>query len=128
MQTQKIHRDSPVIVGEDNFLTARLLSAIFQQAGHAVIVARDGMEVMRLVEKHRPSLLILNMNLARPSSVDVMRMLQIKHRELPIFAITSPGQAVLRSAATGFGVRKIFETPFYPAELADQARLTLTGR
>lgn len=120
-----VKREPPVVVGEDNFLTARLLAAVLQNEGRTVVIARDGEEVLRNVEKHKPRLLVLNMNLCRPSGMEVLRVLQPHREKLQIIAFTAPGQGDLRTAASTLGAGVFFEMPFYPAELADKIRLML---
>lgn len=121
----RLRREPPVLIGEDNFLTARLLAAVLQNEGRTVVIARDGEEVLRNVVKHQPRLLVLNMNLCRPSGMEVLRVLQPHREKLQIIAFTAPGQGDLRAAASTLGAGVFFEMPFYPAELADRIRLML---
>lgn len=108
----------PVIIAESNFLTARLLSATLQGAGYPTAVARFGDEVLSLVEKHHADLLVIDMNLARPSGLELLRSLQQKGITLTILAGLTPGQSELRAAAAPLGVSEFFELPFLPQELA----------
>lgn len=113
----------PIVVGEDNYLTARLIAASLARANHPVVVARDGDEVLRLVAKYGPDVLLLNMNIARPNGSQVLRLLQ-SYPRLKILAFSPPGQAEMRQSAHGLGVPYL-ETPFHPVELANTVRLML---
>jgi DNA-binding response OmpR family regulator len=115
----------PIIVGEDNYLTARLIAAALSKSNRTVVVARDGDEVLDLVAKYEPDLLLLNMNISRPNGVQVLREVQDNSPRLQILAFSQSGQAELRQNAQGLGV-SYFETPFHPVELADRVRLMLT--
>lgn len=108
----------PVIIAESNFLTARLLSATLQGAGYPTAIARFGDEVFTLIDKHKAELLVLDMNLARPSGLELLRTLQQKGITLKILAGLSAGQSELRAAAAPLGVADFFEIPFAPEEFA----------
>lgn len=120
MNTEK---KRPVIIGENNFLTGRLLVASLQVAGHPAIVARDGDEVIKLLDQYRPELLMLNMNLGRPSGLELLRILHQKNGSLKILATSAPGQAEMRAAAASLGVSAFFEIPFLPEEIRESVRM-----
>ena len=110
----------PIVVAESNFLTARLISATLQGTGHATAVGRFGDEVLRLIDRHHPAVLVLNMNLARPSGLEFLRMLQQRNIRMNILAAVAPGQPELRAAAASLGVADFFEIPFSPEDLASR--------
>jgi len=106
-----------VVVGESNFLTSRLLVAALHRAGHKAVAGRTGDEITALVEKHRPSVVVLNLNLARPGGLELLRMLRQEFPRLHVAAATATGQSDLKLAAAALGVALFFELPFCPAEL-----------
>jgi DNA-binding response OmpR family regulator len=110
----------PIVVAESNFLTGRLLVASLQAGGRPAVVGRDGDSVLRLLETHAPELLILNMNLARPNGIELLRTIRQRKQNVRILAATAPGQAEVRAAAGALGVSDFMEFPFAPAELNDQ--------
>jgi len=116
------NRSKTVIVAETNFLTARLIMASLQARGLPTTSARDGDGVFRLLDKHEVLLLVLNMNLGRPSGVQLLRTLQMRFPSLKVLAITAAGQAELKSAADSLGASTIIELPFSPADLGDRAQ------
>lgn len=114
-----------VVVAEDNFLTSHLIVATLEKAGYRAVAGRDGDEVWRLVDKHRPRLLIVNLNLSRPSGMELLRSIRKEHAQLRAIAFLAPSQADLRALAAGFGAEAFFESPFDPAALvAEVERLT----
>lgn len=116
-----------VVIGESNFLTGRLLLATLQAAGLPGVVGRDGDGILRLLQMHNPALLVLNMNLSRPSGLELLRVLRQKHAKVRILAVTAPGQAELKAAASSLGVAAFFEFPFAPDELTRQIESLLGG-
>lgn len=107
----------PIVIGESNFLTGRLLVSSLQMAGHPAVVGRDGDDVLKLLDMYRPHILILNLNLSRPSGLELLRLLHQKNATVKILATTAPGQAELRAAAASLGVAAFFEIPFLPEEI-----------
>ena len=120
-----MNKAEPVVIAESNFLTARLIAATLQGTGHTTAVGRFGDEILKLIDRHHPTVLVLNMNLARPSGLELLRMLQHRPVKLRILAAVSPGQPELRAAAASLGVSDFFEIPFSPEDLATRvARLS----
>ncbi len=126
MSTEKDLTVKPVIVAESNLLTGRLIAATLQQGGHQAILAKDGDDVLKLLETHSPDVLLLNLNMTRPSGVELLRVLNQRNARLKILASTAPGQADLKTAASSLGVSGFFEAPFDPQELTEQVN-TLLG-
>lgn len=118
-------QQAPIVIAEDNFVTARLLASSLQAEGCTTVIARDGDEAVALINKHNPDLLLLNLNLSRPSGVELLRTLQLHRSRLRVIAVTTPGQADMKSVASSLGVSAFFEVPFHPAELLQQVRLVL---
>ena len=106
-----------MVVGESNFLTSRLLLAALHRAGHRAVVGRTGDEITALVEKHGASLVVLNLNLARPGGLELLRTLRQEFPRLHVAAATATGQSDLKLAAAALGVTLFFELPFCPVEL-----------
>jgi DNA-binding response OmpR family regulator len=113
-------KQKPIIIAESNFLTGRLLAATLQSSGYMAIVAPYGEDVMKLLDMYSPDVLLLNMNLSRPSGVELLRTLQTRDPHLKILASTAAGQSELKASATSLGVRGFFEMPFCPDELTAQ--------
>lgn len=119
-----VAKRTPIVVAESNFLTGRLLVASLQAGGRPAVVGRDGDAVLRLLDAHSPELLILNMNLARPNGIELLRTIRQSKKNVRVLAATAPGQAELRAAAGALGVVDFMEFPFAPAELSEHvARL-----
>lgn len=109
-----------VVVGESNFVTARLLVASLQAGGWSAVAGTTGEDVVSLLEKHATNVLVLNLHLVQPSGIELLRILQ--SRRLRILAATSAGHADLRPVAASLGVSGFFELPFVPTEFTTQLR------
>lgn len=121
----KTESEAAILVVEDDFLKARLLVASLQNriGTRHIHVARDGDQAFRMIQEHDPDVLLLNMNLSRPSGVEFLRLLGQNRSEtegLQIVAMTQRGQGDLRNAALSLGARHFVESPYAPAELSEQ--------
>lgn len=106
-----------VVVAESNFLTARLFAATLQGGGLSVAIGRFGDEVIRLIERHQARVLLLNLNLARPSGLELLRTIRQKGLKVRILAVVGLGQSELKASASALGVQSFFEIPFVPEQL-----------
>lgn len=115
-------REYQILVIEDDFLKARLLVASLQThlGTRHVFVARDGDQAFNLIREHDPDVILLNMNLARPSGVEFLRLLHQNRngKGFNIVAMTQRGQGDLRSAASTFGAMHFVEAPYSPTDLS----------
>lgn len=120
---ESVHpKESPILVIENDFLKARLLVAALQThiGTRKIHVARDGDQAFRMIRAFGPDVILLNMNLSRPSGVEFLRLLFQNRREmngLEIVALTQQGQGDLRSVASTMGVKHFVESPYAPKEL-----------
>lgn len=113
-----------VVVAEDDFLTSHLIVATLAKAGYHAEAARDGDGVSRLVEMHRPRVLVINLNLSRPSGMELLRSLRPHGTGMRVVAFLAPGQADMKPQAVALGADAFFEPPFEPDELVREvARL-----
>jgi DNA-binding response OmpR family regulator len=121
MQVELYPEESTIVVIEDDFLKARLLVAALQThtGTRRVFLARDGDQALRLIQEHDPDVILLNMNLSRPSGVEFLRLLQVKKNGMRVIAMTNQGQADLRTSAAMLGATDFVETPYNPYELSD---------
>lgn len=116
-----------ILIVEENFLTARLLSEAFSAAGHLCITARNCDDAIEKAMSTPPAMLLVNLNFARPSGVELVRALRSRGVTAPIVGLTQAGQADLKSAASALGVRSFFETPFDPSEIQGRVAWVMGG-
>ena len=111
-----------VIVAETDFLRSRLLAESVDAAGGCSAVAHDGDEALRLMEDAAPDVLVLDLGLSRPSSIELLRAIRRTHGNLHVVGVTRGGHADLRAAAKHLGVRTFIRAPFDPAALGNTLR------
>jgi two-component system cell cycle response regulator DivK len=80
-----------VLIVEDNELNMKLFHDLLQAKGFEPIQTREGGMALELTRKHRPDLILMDIQLPGKSGVDVMREIKaepdLKH--IPIVAVTA---------------------------------------
>ncbi len=80
-----------VLIVEDNELNMKLFHDLLEAHGYATISASDGMDVLELCRRHRPHLIIMDIQLPEVSGLEVTRWIrqdpELQH--IPIIAVTA---------------------------------------
>lgn len=88
-QPTKTQRSTRVLLVEDEPLTAEVFARALARDGHVVDVAKDGLQALRRLREHTPSLVVLDMSLPTLSGADVVRDLRrAGHLDLPIVVVS----------------------------------------
>ena len=80
-----------ILVVEDNPLNMKLFSAMIAAQGHRVLQATDGWQALDLVQRRRPELIVMDIELPGLSGLDVARSLKEDDatRDIPILLTTA---------------------------------------
>ena len=80
-----------VLIVEDNVLNMKLFNDLLEANGYAVIQTRDGLSALELARKHRPDLILMDIQLPEVSGIEVTKWLkeddELKH--IPVIAVTA---------------------------------------
>jgi two-component system cell cycle response regulator DivK len=80
-----------VLVVEDNELNMRLFNDLLEAFGYQTLKSRDGRTGLDLAAKHKPDLIIMDIQLPEMSGLDVTRHLKADPslRHIPVIAVTA---------------------------------------
>ena len=80
-----------VLVVEDNELNMKLFSDLLEAHGYRVIQTRDGLSALDLARKHRPDLILMDIQLPEVSGIEVTKWLKEADdlRHIPVIAVTA---------------------------------------
>jgi two-component system, cell cycle response regulator DivK len=80
-----------VLIVEDNELNMKLFHDLLDAHGYATIQTRNGMDVLQLARTHRPSLILMDIQLPEVSGLEVTRWLKDDDelRDIPVIAVTA---------------------------------------
>ena len=80
-----------VLIVEDNELNMKLFNDLVETRGHKIVQTRSGIEAVDLARRHRPDLILMDIQLPEVSGLEVTQWLKDDEalREIPIIAITA---------------------------------------
>ena len=80
-----------VLIVEDNELNMKLFNDLLEANGYGTIQTRSGVEAVELVRKHKPELILMDIQLPEVSGLEVIRWLKDDEatRHIPVIAVTA---------------------------------------
>jgi len=107
---------SKILIIEDNKQNMYLLTFLLEKSGYEVIQAIDGRQGIEMVEKHRPTLVLLDIQLPVMNGYEVARELKSNpgFDLMPIIAVTSYAMPGDREKAMEAGCTGYIEKPINP--------------
>jgi len=95
--TPEVSRSDPngdrpkVLIVEDNLLNMKLFNDVLVAHGYATLQARDGPGALALARRHRPSLILMDIQLPEVSGLQVTKWLKEDKdlQMIPVVAITA---------------------------------------
>jgi chemosensory pili system protein ChpA (sensor histidine kinase/response regulator) len=112
-------RPKCVMVVDDSVTVRKVTSRLLERQGMDVIVAKDGVEAIALLQERRPDIILLDIEMPRMDGFEVAR--QVRHNqglaELPIVMISSRTGSKHQERAAELGVNRFLGKPFQESEL-----------
>jgi len=107
------------LVVEDNMNESHLLAEILRMSGYAVETARDGLEALESLQKHRPDVVLLDMNMPRCDGPTALASIRANPdwRGLRVFAVSGCSQQEVGSSIGETGIERWFQKPVDPEVL-----------
>jgi len=80
-----------VLIVEDNELNMKLFHDLLDAHGYRTVETRNGMEALELARKHRPDLILMDIQLPEVSGLEVTKWLKEDDelRAIPVVAVTA---------------------------------------
>ena len=80
-----------VLIVEDNDLNMKLFNDLLEAHRYSTLKARAGLEGFDLARKHRPDLILMDIQLPEVSGIDIIKLLKEDEglRTIPVIAITA---------------------------------------
>jgi two-component system cell cycle response regulator DivK len=80
-----------VLIVEDNELNMKLFHDLLAAHGYATIQTRNGLEALELARRHRPALILMDIQLPEVSGLEVTKWIKEDDelRSIPVVAITA---------------------------------------
>ncbi len=111
MTDEAARSDATVLIVDDEPQNAKLLSRILTRAGYGrVIATHDSSEVLELVERERPDILLLDLTMPEPNGFAVLESLQEHLQAQPplrVVLLTGHEHPSIASRARELGARDV---------------------
>jgi two-component system, cell cycle response regulator DivK len=117
-----------VLIIEDNTQNRYLFSVLLKHHGYTVIEATTGTEGLKIADKYRPDLILLDIQLPDIDGYEVARKLRVNSAlsTTPVVAVTSYAMVGDRQKALEAGCNGYIEKPINPVTFADEIRQILS--
>ena len=122
-----------VLVAEDNPVNRRLLEVMLTKQGYMVRTAEDGMQALAEVERERPDILLLDIQMPGLTGPDVARRIRAREEQLgqprlPMLAVTANAFKGDRDTCMAAGMDDFLAKPFTAGELSEKVSKLLALR
>lgn len=123
-----IHRALPIALVVDDSLSARrALAQVIQDAGFDVRTAKDGLEAVGIIEKKKPDIMLVDMEMPRMNGMELTSHVRgfDETKDIPVIMVTSRSTDKHRKQAKEAGVDVYVTKPFSEDDLLDHVHALL---
>jgi two-component system, OmpR family, alkaline phosphatase synthesis response regulator PhoP len=106
-----------ILIVEDDDAIATGLALNLKLAGHASVIARDGVEALRHAESEDFALILLDINLPKKNGLEVLTALRAADNVVPVIVLSARDGEFDKVAALRIGADDYVTKPFALAEL-----------
>ncbi len=80
-----------VLIVEDNELNMKLFHDLLESKGYNILQTREGLDALRLARKHRPDLILMDIQLPEVSGLEVTKWIKEDDdlKSIPVIAVTA---------------------------------------
>jgi diguanylate cyclase (GGDEF)-like protein len=116
-----------VLVAEDDPFNLKLLQEVCEAAGHRVLTAANGREVLDIVARERPDALLLDIKLSQVDGFEVIRILKSDPElcAIPIVTVTDADDIEGKSKSVELGAEDYVTKPYRVFEIQQRLRNAL---
>lgn len=113
-----------ILIVEDDLPTVELLDFTLKEEGYEVIVAYDGAEALRKVEKEHPDLILLDIMLPTMDGFQVCQLIKhnVNFMYIPIIMVTAKIRREDRDLGFEKGADDYITKPFEPSLLIEKLK------
>ncbi|HYP87689.1 MAG TPA: response regulator [Polyangiaceae bacterium] len=111
-----------ILVIDDSETIRQQVASALEQAGFAVLTARDGVEGLERIERDAPAMVILDVNMPRMNGIELLESLDVRRTGLPVVLLTTEVQPSLMARARQAGARGWLVKPFNVGQLVETVR------
>jgi chemosensory pili system protein ChpA (sensor histidine kinase/response regulator) len=119
-----------IMVVDDSLSVRKSLSLLLEEAGFDILLAKDGLEAIEIMNQTRPNVMLVDMEMPRMNGLELTAHVRANQatQNLPIFMITSRTTEKHREQAKSAGVSAYLTKPYQDTELLDLIDKALAGK
>lgn len=119
----EIVRPRRALVVDDSLSARRSMAQVLSDSGFEVITARDGMEAVETLERSRPDILFVDLEMPRMNGIELTSHVRARREtaEVPVVMVTSRSTEKHRAQAKAAGVNAYVTKPFDADTLLQEA-------
>ncbi len=115
----------PVVLAIDDYEPIlKLIKTNLLLDGYDVVTAPNGNSVLRLLRRHKPSLVILDIMMPGPDGFQVLDKIR-QHSQIPVIMLTAKGEKAVLEQALRNGADDYITKPFSVIELSARVKAKL---
>lgn len=100
-----------LLIADDSMFQRFQAAKTAKEAGFEVIEAKDGEECLRLAREHRPTAMLLDLNMPDPGGIAVMEVLSRELPDIRVCVVTADIQETTRARCMELGARVFLNKP-----------------
>jgi two-component system, chemotaxis family, chemotaxis protein CheY len=115
-----------VLVVDDDTLMREVLKALLRDEGFEVAgEARDGQSALVLLERTKPDIVCLDVNMPGMSGIDVLKNIRSRNPDIRVVMITGDSSMSTVREAVGFGAMGYIIKPFNAGRVSSSLRAAM---
>jgi DNA-binding response OmpR family regulator len=114
-----------ILVVDDDPIGSRMIEFLLGEQGYTVDLVDNSRGALALIERRRPDLVLLDVNLPPFSGFDLYRKMQARGDDLPVIFVTAKGEVEDRVHGLRLGADDYICKPYQPAELTARVEAVL---
>ncbi|MCB5205237.1 response regulator [Neorhizobium sp. T786] len=117
-----------IVIAEDEFLIAEVLTIMLEDAGHQVEAAGHGLAALSLVQEKRPDLVITDFMMPLMTGLELAKVMRADNElsSIPIILVSGAQAGVGRSHPEFFDA--VLAKPYVESQILRAVDAALTGR
>jgi len=118
-----------ILIVEDDSFVLDIYQTKLSQEGYTVIEAKNGVEGMKILEKEKPDLILLDIVMPYMDGIEVLKKIK-ENKELnkiPVILLTNLSQKEEINVGLGLGASDyLIKSHFTPSEVMDKIKIYLS--
>ena len=101
-----------ILIVDDYRLGVDTLVEYFIHAGYEVFGAYDGPDALTMVERHRPDVVLLDIQMPGMSGIEVLQQMRLRWRAMPVIMVSGADDLELAKSSLRRGALDYVRKPF----------------